>query len=326
MTGTRARRIAGGGLVAIAAGLAAALLFVLAARGSLVTFALGYFAPLPVMVASISFGLSVGGFAALVGGAFIGATFHPALGIVYLVAIGAPAALIASAAVLAPPADTNGRRDRAPVFALSGAALLAFVTVSAAVGALAWKFGGFDGVMTQAIVDAGPLVKQMLGQTHTSGAVNAEEVTRFLVLFAPVALVVSQTLMMILNLWLAGRVAIISGNLPRPWPSIADDLVVPPAFAAAFAAACGLIFVGGLVGVIASALAATLGVVFALQGLAVAHVLTRGAAMRAALLFTLYALIVLLPPWPFCLLAVVGLVDAAFHLRTRKSAPHPGNV
>lgn len=226
MTETRARQILGGGLVAIAAGLAAALLFVLAARGSLLTFALGYFAPLPVMVGAISFGLSVGGVAALVGGAFIGATFHPALGIVYLVAIGAPAALIASAAVLAPPAGDGNARDRAPVFALLATATLAFVTVSAAVGALAWKFGGFDGLMTQAIVDAGPLVKQMLGETHASGAVNAEEVTRFLVLFAPVAIVMSQILMMILNLWLAGRVAIISGNLPRPWPPIADDLVI----------------------------------------------------------------------------------------------------
>lgn len=93
-----------------------------------------------------------------------------------------------------------------------------------------------------------------------------------------------------------------------------------------FAAACGLIFVGGIAGVIASTLAAALGVVFALQGLAVAHVLTRGAAMRIALLITLYALILMLPPWPFCLLALVGLVDAAFHLRTRKSASHPGKV
>ena len=39
-----------------------------------------------------------------------------------------------------------------------------------------------------------------------------------------------------------------------------------------------------------------------------------------------YALILMLPPWPFCLLALVGLVDAAFHLRTRKSASHPGKV
>ena len=41
------------------------------------------------------------------------------------------------------------------------------------------------------------------------------------------------------------------------------------------------------------------------------------------MLFSLYALVVLLPPWPFLLLAFAGLADAAFHLRARKSASTP---
>jgi hypothetical protein len=317
--------MAGGALVAVAAGLAAALLFVLAARGSFLTLLLGYFAPLPVMVGAISYGLSVGAGAALVGALFIAAFFHPALGAMFLLAIGAPAALIAAAAVLAPNAG-EPRRDASPVYAVAGAALVSFATVAAVVGILTWRFGGFQPLLTQAIADAAPLVKQMLGDSHASGPVNAEELTRFLVLAAPVALVVSQLLMLVFNLWLAGRIAVISGNLPRVWPSLADDLVLPPAFAVAFAVAGGLVFVGGLTGALAGALAAALGASFALQGLAVAHVLTRGASMRYALLFSLYALIVMLPPWPFCLLGFVGLIDAAFHLRTRKSASNPPNV
>ena len=73
----------------------------------------------------------------------------------------------------------------------------------------------------------------------------------------------------------------------------------------------------------AGIVAAVFGMAFALQGLAVAHVLTRGAGLRPALLFLLYVLVVLVPPWPFLFLAVVGLADAAFHLRARKAASRP---
>ena len=191
---------------------------------------------------------------------------------------------------------------------------------------LTWRFGGFQALLAQAIRDAGPIVKQVLGEANADGAMNVEDLTRILVLSAPVGLVASQILMMIINLWLAGRVAVISGNLPRTWPSLADDLVIPPALGALFAACCGLAFVGGLVGALSGAAAAALGAAFAMQGLAVVHVATRGAGMRIGLLVSLYALILLLPPWPFCLLAIVGLLDAAFRLRTRKSASLPKNV
>lgn len=320
MTDTRFKTIGGGSLVAAASGLAAALLFVLAARGSLATVALGYFAPMPIMIASFSFGLVIGAGAALVGAAFVAIAFHPVLGLLFLVAVGAPAALIVTAAVLAPPAGEKHRRDLASTFAVTIAALISVLTIAGAVVLASWRFGGFAPLMAQAIKEVAPLVTEMLGETHASAPASVEELTRFLVLAAPIALAMSELLMMVVNLWLAGRVAVISGNLPRPWPAIADDLSVPPVFGALFAAACGLIFLGGLPGVVSSVIAAAFGTAFALQGLAVLHVLTRGASLRFALLFALYALILLLPPWPFCLLAIVGLVDAAFHLRTRKSA------
>ena len=333
MTGTRTSRIAGGAFVAIAAGLAAALLFVLAARGSVLTLALGYFAPLPIMVAAISYGLTIGGAAALIGAAFIAIAFHPALGLLFALAIGAPAALIASAAILAPPADEGHGRDRAATYAILASTIIAFVTVAALIGVMTWRLGGFDALLARAIVEATPVVKQLF--EISGGAVDSAALTRRLVLSAPVGLVASQSLIFLLNLWVSGRVAIISGNLPRPWPSIADDLVIPWIFGALLAVAFGLIVMGGLVGAVASAAAAALGLAFTLQGLAVMHVITRGLPVRIALLIALYTLVIVLPPWPFdllapplsiCLLAIVGLVDAAFHLRTRKSASLPKNV
>ena len=322
----RLKRVAGGALIAAAAGLASALLFVLASRGSLLTISLGYFAPLPIMVAAFSFGLWVGAAAALVGAAFVATAFHPILGLMFLLAIGGPAAVIAAAAILAPPASTNRKRDLAPNLALLAATLVAFVSISGGVAIMALRLGGFEALLAQAAKDAAPIVKDALGEAHASGAINAEDLTRYLVWAAPLAMAASEIGMMIFNLWLAGRVAIISGNLPRPWPSIADDLAAPPIFGALFAAACGLSFVGGLTGIVCGVAAVALGLAFAFQGLAVAHVLTRGSTMRLSLLFSMYALMLLLPPWPFCFLAVAGLADAVFHLRARKPAPNTKNV
>ncbi|HMN73172.1 MAG TPA: DUF2232 domain-containing protein [Rhodoblastus sp.] len=323
MTDTKLKTWGASALVAVAAGLAAALLFVLAARASVATVLLGYFAPMPVMIAVFGYGLSVGAAAAAIGCAFVAALFHPALGLLYLLSIGAPAVLIAAAALLAPVGGDGRGPDRAPTAAVLASAAIAAATVAGGVAFLAWRFGGFDALMASAIKEGQPVVETVLKDAAAGGAIDATRLTRFLVMAAPVGIAASQLLTTAINVYLAGRVAQISGNLPRRWPSIADDLSIPPAFGAVFAAACGLVFLGGMPGMVAGALAAAFGMAFALQGLAVAHVFTRGAGLRPAWLFSLYGLIALLPPWPFFILALVGLADAAFHLRARKQASRP---
>jgi hypothetical protein len=321
MTDTKLKTFGASALVAAAAGLAAALLFVLAARASLATLILGYFAPMPVMIAALGYGLSVGAAAAGIGAAFVATLFHPALGLLYLLSIGAPAVLIAAAALLAPTGEAGGRRDGAPTAAVLASALIAALSIAGGLAYFAWRLGGFDTLMASAIKEGQPIVEAMLKDSNAAGAIDATQITRYLVMAAPIGIAASQLATMTINLYLAGRVSQISGNLPRPWPSMADDLSIPPAFGALFAVAAGLTLLGGLPGVIAGVVAAAFGMAFALQGLAVAHVLTRGAGLRPALLFSLYGFIVLLPPWPFLLLALVGLADAAFRLRARKQAP-----
>ena len=70
MTDTKLKTYGASALLAAAAGLAAALLFVLAARASVATILFGYFAPMPVMIAAFGYGLSVGAAAAAIGGAY----------------------------------------------------------------------------------------------------------------------------------------------------------------------------------------------------------------------------------------------------------------
>ena len=87
--------------------------------------------------------------------------------------------------------------------------------------------------------------------------------------------------------------------------------------AALLALSCGLVFVGGTVGSVASIFVSVLVCGFSLQGLAVVHAVTRGMSVRGGLLFALYALVACIPPWLLLALALVGFIDAAFHLRQR---------
>lgn len=327
MTETRAKRIGGGALVAIAAGLAASLLFALAARGSLFGIALLFFAPLPLMIAALSYGLWIGVGAALIGAGFLALVFQPATtGLGFALAIGGPAVLVAVAAVLAPPSDEKHPRDRAPAIGLLAAAGASTLAVLATLGVKVLRAGGYASFVATLNKELIPHVSQMLAETSGPASIDAADLTRTIILTLPAALAMAEVLTMALNLWLAGRIAVISGNLPRPWPGVADNLVLPPALGAVFALACGLVFVGGPAGVAAGVVAAALGAAFALQGLAVVHVLTRGASLRIAALSTLYAVTLVFSLWPLVPLAVLGLVDAAFHLRTRKSAPKTPSV
>ncbi len=121
------------------------------------------------------------------------------------------------------------------------------------------------------------------------------------------------------NLWLAGRVAELSNRLPHPWPDIPHDLRVPRFAVGLFVIFCGLSFLHGFAGIIAGAAAAALGAIFVLQGLAVLHDLSRGMRFRTTLLFGLYLAVALLLPWPLIVFALIGLADAVFGLRDRKT-------
>jgi hypothetical protein len=106
--------------------------------------------------------------------------------------------------------------------------------------------------------------------------------------------------------------------LPRPWPDIPFELRLSRIYAPVLLAAIAVSFVGGLPGIISAIVAATLGMAFSLQGLAVIHDLTRGLNYRTLLLGLVYACLALLMPWPLVAFAVIGMIESAFSLRDRK--------
>ena len=162
------------------------------------------------------------------------------------------------------------------------------------------------------------MLEGLAAETPFPHEIDLHKLARLLVLAAPPVVAASTLLMLMLNLWIAARVAEVSGRLPRPWPDIPYELRLSRIYAPVLLAAIAVSFVGGLPGIISAIVAATLGMAFSLQGLAVIHDLSRGLNYRTLLLGLVYACLALLMPWPLIVFAVIGLVESAFSLRDRK--------
>jgi hypothetical protein len=117
-----------------------------------------------------------------------------------------------------------------------------------------------------------------------------------------------------LNLWLAAKIAAISGLLHRPWPNVTRT-ELPPMTLVALSVALAFCFLGGTFGNLAQIVAAALMMAYVLLGLAVLHTVTWSSKTRVVWLTCAYGMLLLLP-W-IILLVALGLADAAFGIRQR---------
>jgi hypothetical protein len=116
----------------------------------------------------------------------------------------------------------------------------------------------------------------------------------------------------------------LSGRLPRPLPHVAREFVLPRATLIGLAGSVALVPFPGWARFVAIAIAASIAILFAMQGLATAHVLAGRAAIRPLILGIGYALILIAEPWMLVGLALLGVIDMALSLRARtlaRSAP-----
>jgi hypothetical protein len=305
-------------LIGIGAGAASALLFASIASGSMLAVALFYLAPLPIMLAAVAWrhlaGAIAAGIAALALGIFLGPWFL----IAHLVGIGLPAYILAYLALLARPGVQPGAVEWYPV----GRVVLWSAVIAAAVTALAIPAFGLDIDSYRAALRAG-FERVLRAQSATpagaplqiSGVQDPQRVLDFLVLVIPPVAAVLSMLTGLINLWLAGRIARLSGRLKRPWPDLAA-MHFPPTAPLGLAAAVALSFFPGLVGLAGGLLSATLFVAYAILGFAVIHGVTRAFGGRGLILTALW-LAVLVIGWPALAVALVGLVDSFADFRAR---------
>ena len=150
------------------------------------------------------------------------------------------------------------------------------------------------------------------------GNLTAREFADALVRYGPPAIAASTLMMLCVNLYAAARSTQLSRNLPRPWPDVPASLALPWPVGVAF-----LVCVAGSYALPAPAAqyfsigVGGLGAALALQGLAVAHALSRGLKMRPLMLVALYACCVLRAKYTLPVLAGLGIIDGFLKLRSR---------
>jgi hypothetical protein len=329
----------------IGAGIAAAVLFSLAARGTFLAAALANLSPLPIMIATLGYGAFAGATAVAsatltIAGLFnaeqkFGSLDTAALGgLIFAFSLGLPAFWLSLLSVLSRPKGSPNwvvtsrvgsffAREYVSLERILSYAASICATIGVAIAVyVSSLYGGFDVALDKLSAEVTPFVERLISPNmHLPNDFNARHLARATVLAAAPAVAGCSLVMLMLNLWLAGRVAQLSAQLPRPWPDIAGELRLPQVYLLVFGAAAGIgPFFGGLPGHIVVIVAVTLGVAFALDGLAVAHYLSRGSPFRIPLLILIYLGLVVPVTWFVFLLLLVltGIIETAFSLRDRK--------
>lgn len=309
-------------LIALGAGAAAALMFASVTSGVMVSIVLFYLAPLPIMVAAVAWRHWAGLLAALFAAALLGFGFGPYFAATFLPAVGLPAWWLGYLTLLARPV-TNGGSVHAEWYPPGRLVLWAALIGAAMVAAALLSLGG-DADTIRAGLKGG--VERMLdrdpsGEQTQPLSGDADRVIDLLVTAMPPVAAVIAVLALSFNLWLAARIAMLSGRLTRPWPDLAG-MSFPPAAATALGVAIALSFLPGIAGLMASLLAATLTLAFAILGFAVMHVATRGMRARSAILAGTYAAVAV-TGWPVLLMTLVGIAETMFRLRDRRGLGSP---
>jgi hypothetical protein len=310
-------------LIALAAGSASALMFASIVSGALISLLLFYLAPLPLMVAALGWGplsAASGGIAASIG---LGAIFGVPLCIAFAVAVALPAWWLGHLVLLGRPASagvSSPNLEWYPVgrIVLWTSGFAALITIAALLSL------GLDAATIRSTLRQGLLgIIQIVRADEAASTRESERVVDILVSMAPVAAAIVTTTTLTLNLWLGAKIIAISGRLHRPWPAL-RTVALPSMSSVAFCIVLAFCFAGGLLGIAAQVVAATLMLAYALTGFAVLHTLTAALKTRAVWLSCSYCL-VLVFVWPVIVIAAVGLADAVFGIRQRflNSQPPP---
>jgi hypothetical protein len=305
------------GLIALIAGAASALMFASIVSGALISLVLVYLAPLPLMLAAIAWGPLCGALGGLVATLVIAGTLSPPLALGYGLAFALPAWWLGHLAMLGRPvAGGITGSDAAPPqvewyplgrILLWIAALATLLTA----GSL-YSLGSDASTISDAMRRGFAKILSLVSETTVT---ESDPRVGLMVAVIPVLVAASQMATLTLNLWLAAKVAAVSGRLHRPWPDLSGTSL-PPMTLVALCVALAFSFFNGMTGILAVVVTTVLMMAYALVGLAVLHTITRDLANRGIWLATAYAIVFVFSV-SLILLTALGLADAVFGFRER---------
>jgi hypothetical protein len=308
-------------LIGLGAGVTAALLFATLATGQPYSVGLFYLTPLPILLAAIAWNHIAGAIAALAAALILGSFLGGWFVLAFTVGIGLPAWLLGYLALLG-RSDENGSMEWYPTgrLVLAGA-LIAGTATAMSIPALGSDIESYRGALKEAFE------RVLRAQTDTPaggplalpGVQDPQRTLQLLtIVMPPIAAVVSMVTTLA-NLWLAGRIARISGRLARPWPDLAE-LRFPPRASMFLAVAVAGTFLPGIASIVASLFTATLLMAYALLGFAIAHQVSRRMSARILFLSAMWIGVFTIG-WPVLIAAIVGLADSFIDFRARFGAP-----
>jgi len=306
-------------IIAIAAGLAAALMFASIISGALISLLLFYLAPLPLMVTALGWGPLAAAFGGIAAASGLGAVFGLPYGLAFAITVALPAWWLGHLALLGRPVPDahagNGAAPAAPTLEwysvgriLLWIAGFAVLTTAAALLTLGSDAETITGALQRGLL-------RILGSGEALPSSDVEKWVDALVIIAPAAAAIVAMMTLTLNLWLAAKITATSGRLHRPWPDL-KTAALPPMTLVALSVALALCFIGGLVAMLAQIATTALMMGYALTGFAVLHTLTLTLKSRAFWLSCTYAIVVVFG-WPVLAMVVLGLADAVFGFRER---------
>jgi hypothetical protein len=314
-------------LIGIGAGAATALLFASVASGSPLSVLLFYLAPLPILLAALGWSHWAALIAAVFASAGLAAVFTSYFFIMFLIGVGLPAWWLGYLTLLARPVE--GAPDGLEWYPVGHLVVWAAILGAGVVVAGMLHFGTDEESFRASLrsfmermLRGGPRTPTL--PTELPKGADMGRVIDFLVVALPPTAAVVTTITNLLNLWLASRVARISGRLLRP-PSDLASMQFPAYAPALIAAAVAVSFIPGLIGSFGTVFTVSLLMAYAILGLAVMHAITRGMASRPFALGGLYAVLIFFG-WPVLILSMLGLADTAFNIRGRvaaRSGPSP---
>jgi hypothetical protein len=308
-------------LIALAAGCASGLMFASIVSGVLISLVLLYLAPLPLMVATLSWGPLCGAIGGIAAAAGLGAIFGLPHGIGFAITVALPAWWLGHLVLLGRPvspaaagadaADAPAAPPDVEWYPLGRVLLWIVVFATIAVMSTLLTFGMDAEQITGTLRE---LLLKVLGAQGDLDA-QTERVIRIVIRSAPLAASAMAMTTLTLNLWLAGKITATSHRLLRPWPDL-KTVTMPPITLVALCAAIALGFGGGLPAIAGRVITTALILAYALVGFAALHTLTLALKNRTFWLGSVYAVVVLFV-WPVLAVVVLGVADAVFGLRQR---------
>jgi hypothetical protein len=317
-------------LIGIGAGLVAAVLFASLANNSALAFMLFYLTPLPVLLAGMGWGVRAALLAFISATSLLAVVLSVKYALGFALMVGVPGFILSYLMLLRRHIPADGAvQSRTEWYPFGRIIAWASVMAGGLVTLALFLIGG-DGEsyrqMIASVFDDAAMkqLQSMLGSEFDQAEFQLF-VERFSRYILPAFAATFWLLIMVGNLWLAAKSAVISGLLDRPVPDF-TKIDYPLFLSAGFMVALALNFSSGLVGLIGTAFLGAFACAHLLLGLGVVHVLVGGLPLKPLFLFALYAGLIL-TPWVGLPVTVLGLLEPFLGLRQRhaRHMKPPGN-